>query len=69
MLTLGIGITQLDWLRWMNSRDGMLIDDLCAIASDKLDREVVKRSALTLKPAPVHKKQQHLGSVIANMLT
>jgi hypothetical protein len=68
MLTLGIGITQFDGLRWLNSRDGMLVDDLGAIASHKLDREAVEPFDLALKPDPIHEKHRHLNIVVAEML-
>ena len=46
----------------------MLVDDLRATASRKLDREVVKRSDLALESDPVRQKDGDLNAVIANML-
>jgi hypothetical protein len=52
----------------MNSRDGMLEDDLRTTASRKLDGEVIERSDLTLEPDPVRQKDGDLNSVVAKML-
>jgi hypothetical protein len=57
----------LDWLRWVDSRDGMLIDDLGPSAPDKLDGEGVKRSDLALEPDPIRQKDGDLNSVVAKM--
>jgi hypothetical protein len=46
----------------------MLIDDLCAIAPDKLDGEVVKRSDLSLEPDSVRQKDGDFHSVITKVL-
>jgi hypothetical protein len=46
----------------------MLVDDLCAIASDKLDCEIVERSDLALEPDPIRQKDGDLNSLIANVI-
>lgn len=45
----------------------MLVDDLRAITSRKLDRVVVEPFDPAQKPDPVHKKERHLRSVIAKV--
>jgi hypothetical protein len=67
-LPFGIGIEQLDGFRWVDGRDGMFVDDLRAVTSDKLDREVVEPFDLALKPDPIHKKHRNFDPVIAEML-
>jgi hypothetical protein len=52
----------------MDGRDRMLVDDLGAIASHKLDGEIVERSDLALESDPIHEKHRHLNSVVAKML-
>jgi hypothetical protein len=61
-------VQQLDGLRWVDGRDGRLVDDLCSIASDKLDCEIVERSDLALEPDPIRQKHGDLNSLIANLL-
>jgi hypothetical protein len=51
----------------MNGRDSMFVDDLSAVASDKLDREVIELFDLALKPNPIHKKHRYINSVIPKM--
>jgi len=46
----------------------MFVDDLRAVTSDKLDREVVKPFDLALKPDPIYKKHRNFNPVIADML-
>jgi hypothetical protein len=40
-------VRQLERLCWIDGRNGMLVDELRAVASDKLNREVIE----TLNPA------------------
>ncbi len=63
----GIGIEQLNRLRWMDSSDGSFVDDLRAIASYKLNGEGVERSDVALEPDARHKKDRHLGPVVPEM--
>jgi hypothetical protein len=46
----------------------MLVDDLGAIASHKLDREVVERSDLTLEPDSIGQEDGDFNAVITKML-
>ena len=61
-------VQQLDGLRWVDGRDGMLVDDLCAIASDKLDCEIVERSDLALEPDSIGQEDGDFNAVITKML-
>jgi hypothetical protein len=45
----------------------MLVYDLSAVTSDKLNREVVKPFDLALKSDPVHKEHRYLYPVVSNM--
>ena len=45
----------------------MLVDDLCAITSHKLDREVVERSDLALEPDSICEEDRDFYSVIAKV--
>ena len=45
----------------------MLIDDLGAIASHKLDREAVEPSDPAQKLDPIHEKHCHIDVVVAEM--
>ena len=54
-------------LRWVDGRNGMLVDDLCAITSHKLDREVVERSDLALEPDSICEEDRDFYSVIAKV--
>jgi hypothetical protein len=68
LIPLRSNFVQFDRLRRMDGRDGMLVDDLGAIASHKLDGEVVERSDLALESDSIHEKHCHLNSVVAKML-
>ena len=58
----------MDGLCWVDGRDRMLVDDLRAVASDKLNREVVKRLDLALEPNSVRQKDGDFNSVVAKVL-
>ena len=45
----------------------MFVDDLTAVASDKLDREVIELFDLALKPNPIYKKHRYVNSAIPKM--
>jgi hypothetical protein len=46
----------LDWLGWVDSRNGILVDDLRAITSRKFDREAIEPFDSALQPNPGYKK-------------
>ena len=46
----------------------MLVDNLCTVAPNKLDGEVVKRSDLALEPDPIRQKDGDFTSVVAEVL-
>jgi hypothetical protein len=52
----------------VDGRDGVLVDDLCATTSHKLDGEVVERSDLALELDPVGQKNGDFDFVIAKVL-
>jgi hypothetical protein len=45
----------------------MLVDDLRASPSHKLDHEFVKRFDLALEPDPAHEKHSHFNPMVAEM--
>ena len=45
----------------------MLVDNLRASSSRKLDHEFVKRSDLSLEPDPADEKHRHINPVFAEM--